>query len=363
MSPHSHLHQFLVTLVIVALVGVALTSGTALAQSETGASGNVVVEAGETVDEVNAFAGNVRIEGTVTGDVNAVAGNVVVEDGGEVGGDLNGVAGTIEIHGHVGGDVAAAAGTLEVGETGTVDGVLEAGAGTIVLDGTIAGDVTVGAEVITLGETASLEGDLRYDGDLEGNTDAVAGDITRDSTLGVDIAPVIVPLATWVAAAYALAANLLLGAILLALFPRFSDGVAARVATDPLRTGAIGLVALVGIPILLVAIAITVIGIPIALVGMLAFALFVWVGIVYGRFAVAAWALSLIDVRNRWLALVVGLVAGAFLTLVPIVGWFLNLLITVLGLGALAGGLVAHRRRVSQPESDTGVTEAASGPR
>ena len=362
MSSNSHLRRVVVTLVVVAVMGVTLAPGTALAQSQTGTGGNVVVEAGETVDEVNVFAGNVRIEGTVTGDVTAVAGNVIVEDGGEVGGDLNAVAGTLEVHGHVAGDVAAAGGTLEVGETGTVDGVLEAGAGTIVLDGTIAGDVTVGAEVITLGEAASLEGDLRYDGELEGNTEAVAGDITRDSTLGVDLAPVIVPLATWVAAAYALAANLLLGAILLTLFPRFTDGVAERVATDPLRTGAIGLVALVGVPILLVAIAITVIGIPIALIGMLAFALFVWVGIVYGRFAVAAWALSLADVHNRWLALVVGLVAGAFLTFVPFLGWFLNFLITVLGLGALAGGLIAHRRRVRQSEA-VGVTDPASEPR
>ncbi len=59
-------------------------------------------------------------------------------------------------------------------------------------------------------------------------------------------------------------------------------------------------------PIALIALAITVIGIPLSVIGSFLFALLVWVGVVYGRFAVAAWLLGLVGLENRWLALVVG---------------------------------------------------------
>lgn len=345
--------QLIVALLVIALVLGSLP-GTVAAQDRSGVGGTVVVEEGETVDEVSAVAGAVVVDGTVTGDVSALAGTVYVN--GEVGGDVSAAAGNVEIAGTVHGDVSAGAGNVVIAEGATV-GALQAGAGNVAIDGTVAGDAAIGADTITLGEAAAIEGDLRYDGSLEGNTGAVAGDVTRDSTLGFDVAPTIQPLASWVFALYALALNLLLGAALLALFPSFSTRVADRVASDPLRSGLVGLLVLVGIPVLLVAIAITVIGIPISIVGALAFALLVWVGVVYGRFAVAAWALSYADVDNRWVALVVGLVAGALLAQLPYLGGLLNFLIFLLGLGALSMALYGHRRRVRESRAAVGPDE------
>ncbi len=314
-------------LVVVGTVPVAVT-----AQSESRSGGTVVVEEGETIDELEAFAGTVIIEGTVTGDVSAVAGSV-------------------QIDGAVGGDVEAAAGSLEITDEATIGGDLSAGAGSVLIDGTLEGDAKIGAETIQLGDDASIAGDLRYGGSLEGNTDAVAGEITEDSSIGIDLTGTAVPIASWLFSAYVLVLNLLLGAALIALFPRFSDGIADRVATDPLRAGLAGFALLVGIPVLLIAAAITVIGIPFAVVGAFGFALLVWIGIIYGRYAVAAWLLSLVGVDNRWLALVVGLVAGAVLAQLPIVGGLLNLLVLLLGLGALGFGLYVHRQRVRDGDS------------
>ncbi|WP_247003484.1 polymer-forming cytoskeletal protein [Halosolutus gelatinilyticus] len=332
----------LVVVAVLAVVVLGTVPIGAVAQSERQAGGTIVVEEGETVDEIEAFAGNVIVRGTVTGDVSAFAGNVHVE--GEVRGDVEAAAGNVEITGTVDGDVSAGAGNLVVGEGAVIGGSLDAGAGTVTIDGTIEGDAEIGAETIRLGETASIQGDLRYGGTLEGNTDAVAGQITEDSRVGVGVWPTLQPITEWVFVAYAFVMNLLLGAVLLAVFPRFSDGVVRRVATNPVRTGLAGLGVLVGVPILLIAIAITVLGIPISVLGAFAFALVVWIGVVYGRFAVAAWLLSAAGVENRWLALVVGLLGGALLARIPIVGGLLNLLLLLLGLGALSLGLVAHRR-------------------
>ncbi|WP_339105377.1 polymer-forming cytoskeletal protein [Haloterrigena salinisoli] len=346
------------TLLVVALVGIVVAGTvpmTVAAQADR-TGGTVVVEEGETVDSLEAFGGTVIVEGTVTGDVSGVAGDVRIE--GDVGGDLEVAAGSVTIAGTVEGDVEAAGGSVTITEAGVVGGTTSIGAGTVVVDGTLEGDAEIGAETIQLGEDASIAGDLRYGGDLQGNTDAVAGDIEQDSSVGVDLAPTIQPIASWLFAAYALALNLVLGAALLALFPRFSDGVADRVSSAPGRSGLAGLGVLVGVPILLIALAITVVGIPFSIVGAFAFVLVVWLGIVYGRFAVGAWLLSLVGVGNRWLALVVGLVIGAALGLIPIVGGVLDLLVLLLGIGALAVGLYSHwrtaRKRDREPRHGVG---------
>ncbi len=343
--------------VVVGILVLGAVPGTALAQSGANAGGTVVVEEGETVDEVNAFAGTVIVRGTVTGDVSAAAGNVYVY--GDVGGDVETASGNLEITGTVDGDVNTAAGNVVVADGATIGGSLQASAGHVEIDGTIEDDAAIGAETIVLGDNATIGGDLRYAGSLEGNTDAVAGEITRDATLGVDVAPTIQPIAGWLFAVYAFVLNLLLGAALLGLFPRFSAAVADRVATDPVRSGLAGLGVLVGIPILLVAIAITIVGIPVTFVGAFVFALLIWIGIVYGRFAVAAWLLSYASLDNRWLALVVGLLGGAILAQVPIVGGLLNFLIFLLGFGALSMGLYGRGRRgrtspdAAEPEGTT----------
>ncbi|SEW26196.1 bactofilin family protein [Natrinema salifodinae] len=331
---------------LVAILVCGTVPATVAAQSDAQTGGTIVVEEGETVDDLEAFGGTVVVHGTVTNDVEAVGGDVTIARTGEVGGDLEGAGGSVTIAGTVDGDVDVGAGSLTITEEGTVGGGVTAGVGSATIDGTIEGDAEIGAETIRLGESASIAGDLRYDGDLEGNTDAVAGDIEEDSSLGVDVAPTIQPFASWLFVAYALAVNLLLGAILLALFPRFSDGVADRVAHSTLRSGLVGVGALIGIPALLLALAITVVGIPLSIAGWFAFALLVWIGLIYGRFAIAAWLLSLIGLGNRWLALVVGLVAFAALSRVPvpIVGEVINLIVLLLGLGALVRGLYSRWR-------------------
>ncbi|ELZ15855.1 hypothetical protein C478_03934 [Natrinema thermotolerans DSM 11552] len=331
-------------LVTIVIIGIGPLTVAAQSNGQTG--GTVVVEEDETVDSLEAFGGSVVVRGTVTGDVSAVGGDVRIERTGEVGGDFETAGGSVTIAGTVDGDVDAGAGSLTITEDGTVGGTLTAGVGTATIDGTIEGDAEIGADTIRLGETASIAGDLRYDGDLEGNTDAVAGEIEEDASLGVDVAPTIQPFASWLFTAYAFAVNLLLGALLLGLFPRFSDGVADRVASSPLRSGLVGLAAFIGIPVLLIALAISIVGLPLAFVGGFAFALLLWVGVIYGRFAIAAWVLSLVGLGNRWLALIVGLVAGALLSRlpVPIVGEVIGLVVLLLGLGGLVRGLVGHWR-------------------
>ena len=316
----------------------------AVAVAQPGDGGTVVVEEDETVSSVDTVAGSVIVRGTVTGDVSTVAGSVYVE--GTVEGNVEAAAGNVRIAGTVGGDVSAGAGSVRIEEGGTVGGTFQAGAGTVVIDGRIDGDAVIGADTIRLGETASIGGSLRYDGTLEGNQDAVEGEVIHDASLGFGLRPALEQLTSWLFTVYSFILNFLLGAILLALFPRFSQGVADRVVSTPLRTGGVGLGVFLGVIVLLIALAVTIVGIPITVAGALLIAVVAWVALVYGRFAVGAWLLSFVDYGNRWLALVLGLVATTLLGLIPLLGGLLNFLIFLLGLGALGRGLYSHRRRI-----------------
>lgn len=350
MSARSRSRQLLVC-VLVAVLTVSLVPGVAVAQS--GIGGTTVVESGETVSSLSGVYGTIIVEGTVTGDVSGVAGNIVISDGGTVEGNLDVASGNVQIAGTVEGDVSAGAGTVHLTEGGVVGGTFDVGAADVRIDGTINGDASIGADTIYLGEGASLAGSLTYDGTLEGNLDAVAGEITRDRSLGVGLATDIQPFLWWVFTVNVFILNFLLGALLLGFFPRFSDGVANRVASKPLQSGAIGFGTVVILPVALLLIALTVIGIPITIGGLLLFALLVWIGLVYGRFAIGVWLLSYTGVDNRWVALLVGLLVGVILWQIPVVGGLLNFLIFLLGLGALVSGLYARRRR---PRAGPGTT-------
>jgi cytoskeletal protein CcmA (bactofilin family) len=334
-----------------------------LAAAETRSGGTVVVGPDETVrGDLDAFAGSVVVRGTVTGDVNAFAGDVFVAEGARVGGDLSGAAGSVRIAGTVEGSVSGAAGDLTVAESGVV-GSLEAGAGSVTIEGTVDGDAVVGAETLVVGSSGVVAGDLRYDAGEFVNEGTVEGRVVRDE--GISAGPEFEPVpgvGEVVLGIYGFLVNLVLGAILLLVLPGFSSRVADRALTDPVRSGGVGLLALVAVPVALVLFAITIVGIPITIVGALLFAIVAWVGAVYGRFVVGEWLTELADVDNRWLALVVGFVVVAVGVRIPFLGPLVQLLVFLLGFGALA--LVAYetyRGRSGEEVEPSEPSEAGAG--
>lgn len=343
--------RVVVPLLVIGLL-VAVLPGTAAAASVQGVGSTVVIEEDETVDRVQAVAGAVVIRGAVTGDVEVAAGSLLIT--GDVGGDVAAAAGSVTIDGRVVGDVSVGAGSLAVGEDGAIGGTLQAGVGSARVAGLVGGDATIGGGSILLEPTATFEGDLRYDGELTDRGATVEGQRVHDRSIGgARFAP-----GPWVDdvvfGVYGFLVNLVLGVVLLLAVPAGSRRLARRVSADPLRMGLYGLLALVGVPVLLVLVALTIIGIPLAILGGLLFALAAWVGAVYGRYAIGEWLLGYVAVDNRWVALLVGLVVVGVIGTVPVVGGLVEFLVLLLGLGGLAAaGLDAYRRG--------GTAEAAGG--
>lgn len=325
------------TLLVIVLL---LASLPAVAAAETRTGGTVVVAEGDTVDgELETFAGSVVVRGTVDGDLTGAAGDVRVAESGTVTGNVEISGGSVEIAGTVSGDVEVGAGSVRLADSGRIDGSLQAGAGSVYVGGTVGGDAQLGADSITLGPSARIAGDLTYDGDLvraDGST--VAGTVTQDESIasedspGIDFGGPLFDL-------YGVLVTLLLGAILLLVFPGFSRDVADRVASDPVRTGGIGILVALGVATGLLVLLVTIVGIPLSIVGFGLFVLLLWVASVYGRYALGEWLLSYTDQDSRWLALVVGVVLVAVLTIVPVLGGLVRAVVLLLGFGALVVAL------------------------
>jgi cytoskeletal protein CcmA (bactofilin family) len=300
---------------------------------------------------------------TISGNLEAIGGSVTIY--GTVNGDLTVVAGSVRIDGTVTGDVSGTAGSVVVGQDAQVNS-LDLAAGDVRIDGTVTGDATVAGETITLGPTAQVGGAVRYDGTLiEESGSVVSGPIVQESA--VQVGPVTgVTIPGWIPTVYFAAVGLLAAVVLLALFPRFSDGVAQTAVSHPLRSGGAGLLALIGVPIGLVLIALTIVGIPLTIVGALAFGIGVWVGSLYGRYAIGTWLLGYAGRDNRWLALLVGLVVVTIAVAVPIIGGVVEFVVTLLGLGALSITLLQTYRGTEPgevaPGTETEPDETSSPP-
>lgn len=342
----------LVLLVLGVTAGVALAPGIAAAESRAG--GSVVVGSDEVVEEdLEVYGGSVAVHGTVQGDLRVFAGNVLVT--GEVTGNVEAAAGSVHITGQVGGDVQASAGSVEIGTDATIGGDLDAAAGSVVVNGAVEGTVRAAGEVIAVGPTASIGGDLVYDGGLRRADGATVGGSVRvaaDPVTGPSFFDGVPAIPSWVFGLYGFFANLLLGFFLLAVFPVFSARVARRALVNPVTTGGIGLLTLLGVPILLVLLAVTIIGLPLALLGLLLYLGLLWVGGVYGRYVVGAWLLTLLERESRWEGLLIGLVVVGLVVRIPIIGTLIEILVFLLGLGGVTRALVrSYRGRTAGPVS------------
>ena len=335
-------------LLFVLLLVAALTALPAVVAADTRVGGTVVVSEDETVGDVSATGGTVVIEGTVDGDLRAYGGDVRIAEGAEVTGIVRVYGGDVHIDGAFGENALVYGGSVTLGETGSVDRSFGAVGGDVRLDGTVGGDVTAIAGSVTLGSTATVEGNLFHVGTLVDEGGVVEGVTQEAGDLG--LAPPIGPFA-YLAGALLFVSNLLLGAILLRLGPRFADAATDTVVAEPLRTVGAGLVGIAAVALGVVALTITIIGVPLAVALLAVGLVLAWIASIYGRYVVGAWALSYTDVDNRYLALVVGVVGVGLIGLFPYVGVVVRATVFLFGAGVVALGvrnayeLIASNRR------------------
>ena len=333
--------------------------------------GSVTVPPGTTqTGDISVVGGTVVVEGTLDGSLSGFAGSVLVT--GTVTGDVEVAAGSVTISGTVEGNVEAAAGAVTVTESGRVAGSLSTGAGDVSVDGSVDADVAAGADRFSLGPTAQVGGNVRYDagtvdiadGATVGGTtervDGVSVDVDVPFVGGIDLGDSLIP---WpLGFLLSFLTNAVLGVALLLGAPRFARRVTDTGTGRPALSAGVGLGTLVGIPAVLVALAITIVGIPVSIAGLLVYLPLLWVGFVYGAVLTGTWLLDRAGYDSLWGGLAVGLALPALVSLVGL-SWLLDLAYLLLGLGALALSALALRRGGGHRRGEGGgePAEAATG--
>lgn len=335
----------------------------------------VVLGAGqETQGDYFGFGPHVEISGTVHGDVYAAGGEVLVD--GVVDGDLIVAAGVVRVSGEVTQDVRIAGGTVTLSGTihrnatiaggevhltesshlkgnavigagnlllgGSTDGDVRIGAGNVTLSKTIGGNLDVAAAAIRLTSKASVGKNIRYWGDKDPSIDEgarVLGTVTRHPVPEVFKGKEVrrgVAGVKLVAGMVSFASTLLLGLLLLRIYPVFTANAVTTIQERPWITLGVGGAVLAGTPPLAFLCMATVLGAPIGLMLVVMYVVTLYLGRVFVMLWLGQRLLRRVSGSSSVArAFVTGLVAYFMLSLVPFVGVLLTLVTIVTGLGAI----------------------------
>ena len=364
------------------LVGLALAAGLSapVEAIETRSTENTSIEADEIIDDtLVVFGRTAKIEGVVTGDLIVFAQSI--EIAGSVHGDVFSFGRNVEIEGEVGGGIAGFGQVIRIGNT---VGQSVYGFGQSILsrrDASIGGDFfafgedinvggSVGRNVTAFGNTLTVTGEVKRDVTFSGSLAALHSSASIGGNLDVDLpagenlqmdsaasvaGETIVelpeagqdeeePLSVWtfVRMALWLAAAFMSGMLLLWALPALR-----RMPLDDLRailqSAGVGFLVLVAMPVAAVLLCVTLIGLPAGLVMGAVWAL----GLYASKIVVAHFLGSALlrpkgqDLGAMALPLLVGLLLVLIAVSLPYVGWVINLLLVIIGLGAI--GLVLFR--------------------
>ncbi len=354
----------------------------------------VIVPAGRTIDrDYFAVAEHIEIAGTINGDAHLVARSIVVS--GTINGDLLAAGGTVEITGSVTHDARLLAGEMtlrgkvarnvsvigrSITLTGgaTVDGgamaiglTLQVGASiaknltvagpTVVLNGPVGGSVNAAARSLDVVPGARIAGHLSYLGDRPPNIHdptSVAGPVTRRAfpTLRWPWPDDVLEVWPWIRIGLLVLSalsSLILGLLLIALFPHATDRTVLHLLTRPFGAAGVGLCFCVLGPFVVLALSLTIVGLPIAFVLGTTGLVIVYLARLFAMLATGHVVLASLgrDTSART-AFLIGLLIYYGLRLVPFLGDALALVATTIGAGAIL-------RAALSKEHDHGPLHAA----
>lgn len=292
---------------------------------------------------------SLEINGNTGDDFIGAGGQIVIN--GDISGNIIAAGGSIRVNGDVGGDVAAVGGQIILSRGSVVEGDILLGGGEVTLDGTVNGNGDVSAGTLRTGDDFELKGDLRlqaenYPSDLDnkvgGNLNITQVNATEEQYAGAAEGFIL-------SFIIGLLAALALGLVLIYLFPSFVSGAAELVKDSPLKTGLLGLLALILLPILSVILLITVFGWSLSILIFLFLGLAVLIATVPVKLLAGKIIYNKVLKKNagEMVYYLVGAVVFAILYEIPIVGWLIGFIALIIGLGAIIAWFAIRSRPIS----------------
>lgn len=349
---------------IVAAFSITLIAGAGAAYA---ASGNTDVS-GTTNHTLYKTGQTVTITGKVNGDIFCVGQTVDVDA--EVNGDVICAGQTVTVDGVVHGDVRLAGENVNLGahvdnnaslvaqtailqsnavigndigvaaQTATLDGQtgrdIRATVATLVIDGTVGRNVESTVNSLEVGNHAVIGHDLTYTSPTKVQVPGganVGGTITYHYQ-----APHKEHRIMWrgpgvFAHLYTIVAILVFSLVLVAIFPRLFETTNRRAAGRFWATLLTGFIAMIVMPLLMIALLVSVIGVPLAVFTGLLWTIAIFLSAPLSAFFVGRLIITG-EGRTVLVMLVGGLVLG-FVTLIPVLGWLISLVAMWFGTGSV----------------------------
>jgi hypothetical protein len=291
-----------------------------------------------------------EINGNIGDDFIGAGGELIVN--GNVSGNIIAAGGSIRVNGDVGGDVVALGGQINLSKDSVVEGDILLAGGEVTLDGTVNGNGEISTGTLRTGDNFKLKGNLslqadNYPSDLEnkvgGNANITQVNATEDQyesvSEGFSIFSFIL----------GLLASLALGLILVYLFPGFVTGIAEIVKDSPLKTGLLGLLALIFLPILSVVLLFTIFGWSLSVLIILLLILALLIATVPVKLLAGKIIYNKILKKDtgKMVYYLVGAVIFAILYEIPLVGGLIRFIALLIGLGAIVAWLAIRARPTS----------------
>lgn len=303
-------------------------------------------------------ANTAQINGKVNGDLWIGAGTVTVNN--RVVGDIRIGAGETTLNSTVDDDVIVGTGKLIVGEKALIKGDLIVGGGNVEVNGKVLGDAKIAGGGVTLKAVINgnveiktdnyvtilpgtkIGGELSYWAPKE-NADFVkyAKTVVYHPRVKRSSAPMLgafmwmVPAISIGLLLWKLIGILLLGAVLIWLMPKLLPRVVGLIQKDYLKAFWQGLVFAIGVPILMLVLAVTLIGIQLTIMISLIYGLVMILG-----FASAAMLLGsrLVKKSDKTIgrqlgAFVAGSVLLGLIGIMPLIGWLVCFVLMMIGVG------------------------------
>jgi cytoskeletal protein CcmA (bactofilin family) len=323
------------------------------------ASGNIVRVEGVVNGDVLAFGGTVEVRGTVKGDLVSFAKRIVVS--GTVEGNIYNCSNSLDLDGQVSHSLYGLMQSLRLNDSGRVGEGMLVGAGDASLEGEVKRSVniyagtadvsgSVGRALSMAGDNLTLTNTARVGGNLSarvrhlGNVHIADGATitgSRDIRLVVKENRFTHPMFYFFAAIW-LAAAMLVGWLILVLFPGFFQASAQEVGAG-WRSLVLGIAVLAGVPLAVLLLAVTLVGLPASIILLTAYLVAIylskiWVGAYLGRMLLKPVGTT----KSDWmLGLLMGLAILTVVRYIPYVGTLVHFGVICLGLGAFAWQL--HR--------------------
>jgi hypothetical protein len=293
---------------------------------------------------------NVRFAGATGGDYLGAAGEQNI--GGRIHGSLRAAGGEIHVTALVDRNATIAGGHVQVEHnavigrnaylmgngvqmTGTVRQALRATGNTVVIDGVVGGDVIVKARELRVGPHARIAGNLSYR--------VPTGHVMIDSAAQISGRVSAQEMKNWnfpgrVLRFAWLLGFLLAGAVLVAIFPRTADSATEILRRRPWGSVLFGVIWIILIPLIAIAIGLTLIGVPLTLLIAASYCMLFYISRVIpsvwlGRLVLGARAGS--ERPGTLARFGVGGLILIILELIPGVGPIVMIIATLFGFGAL----------------------------